>query len=400
MKTFTFDKYRLGDFKNNLTDLNKKLSTIGDEQIEILSIENFDVQEEKFVIEKVKVTVNELELNKIPNHTYLGFVSFKNDIPSIYAHKESNLSQLISKRLDNQTMTCDHCQVKRRRVSYHVFNDNNTGSVKIIGSSCAQKYYGYDIDKLLSVYENFTEDWNEEKLEYGSYQKHHAMVRLNDVIKVTAYNTEFFKETWTSGETGHWVTNTFTTRDKDLQKDYEEFVVKNDLNNEEKTNQIRQNIIDTFSSVDPSSSDFEFNIFFNLFDKDEYGNVELKVNVLFSRLGVVAWAIWKANQVQVDETKESNFVGDIKEKINISNVKLLGYKTIDTGYGWSMIITLQDEQGNYFKVFSSTGTKFSSSILELESNSIISIKGTIKDHIVDQYLNNKKVNLLTRVSLI
>ena len=92
-----------------------------------------------------------------------------------------------------------------------------------------------------------------------------------------------------------------------------------------------------------------------------------------------------ARQEELDNRKNSNFYGNVGDKINvIGNITRAGY--YDTQFGTVIIYKITDENGNVF-IWKTT------SCVDAENNETVNVTGTIKEH--NEYRNEKQT-ILTR----
>jgi len=394
--------------KENIKKANKKLEFFN-EKIEILNVTKKSEIENsnnfEFVNRFYEIEISDIQQTKINNVEYIGNISFKKDIPMIYTVDENvNLTHMI-----NKNMTCQHCNIKRDRNSYHVFKEN--GKLKTIGSSCVLKYYGIDIEKALNIYRSVLSEEEKQAIENSMSYGYKADYRftLKSYIKATAYITNNFTF-WEKGISNRKINSMFflnpnNIEDKKVLNDYADFIEKFD---DEKFELLAEKVIIKLSEIKKNESNFNFNIYSAFMDNEN----EIKKSFSSKNSGLVTWFIFSANKEKKEIKKtekvivknDSDFIGTIKDKIELT-VKIINIHSFNNDYGTQIILTCKDSSNNYLKCFTAESSKAGNFLMYTDNiiDTEIKIKATIKSHGIDTYINkgiNTKVTTITRIKII
>jgi hypothetical protein len=365
LKLINLDQMDL--FNTKLVKVNKKLEFFN-ESLTVLNVKRVFTSKPNSGITKL---YNEIELStpkqtKIKDVEFIGQISFKDDIKKIVTYQEEiNLTELVS---DN--MNCQHCNIKRYRNIYNVFMVK--GKLKIIGSSCSEKFFGLDIDNLLSIYDSFYQSLDKDDFKTGK-----DYYSLDQIIKSVNIATAQYKTPWIKMET------------MDLIKG----VLFSNLTDKVEIEETKTKLIDKYSNIDVSNN-FNFNIYNILFE-----NNELREYYTLSNIGLACWSIWKINQIELIISNDSRFIGDIKEKITFT-AEITNYVIFDGDYGQQALICFTDTDNNEYKSYTACSTKLFDSI---EINKSYNFKATVKGHKkeVDYKTKNEvERTFLTRVSIV
>lgn len=388
----TFEKKLLPEFLEKLAKINKKLSKYGKE-ITILS-----QTEETITVEngggktRTMVTV-ELSgpeiLHNGRNVKHVGTISFKDGVKQIFNADETN--QVLG-TLPDESLTCDHCHINRRRIKYFFFKEED--QLLSIGSTCCIDYFGMDIERYLDVYMNAMIEIDGE-LSDGIRGK--QMDHIIDVLVATYVATKGFTTFWVSRDkaeeqgrssTSQEITSALYPPQSDAQWAVE----------------FRQEIRDAYTLLTPKidemlaavkakwtinpTNDFEWNVYNNLF-YTEPGATEPELREYIVSIGVVGFAIYKtfANPIR-KERKVSEYVGQIGDKYE-AEVTVKDLKAIFGNYGESTLVIFTEECGNELKTFTTSS-------IEWVIGNKYKIKGTVKSH--DEFKGFKST-LLKRVTL-
>jgi hypothetical protein len=114
-KNIQFPSFMREEFEKTMEKVNKKLRKIkGATDVSILEEREFLVARKGTNYEFTEVTVSLPIEVKHKGFEYLGTISLKDGVKTIYAENEDNLA-------DVHTEICQHCGTKRNRNHYHVF---------------------------------------------------------------------------------------------------------------------------------------------------------------------------------------------------------------------------------------------------------------------------------------
>lgn len=384
--------HKIEAFQKELNKLNKKLATYGS-RISVISEKHTFVEREynediyyaggeidrtgifpKVVVKGVEVVLSEPNILGKEGVEFLGTVTYKNNIPSIYSVKEDIFGLVNIDRVD----ACDHCNTIRDRVKYFYFREDNT--IKKIGSTCVKEWMGFDLEAVFSAVQNFEYFINtmDNEKEYQS-----TSAPIENVISALAEATNNFQSCW----------------EKMVIKDKVESILRDKKHtytykvSDEQIEEIR-----TRWNIKPSNG-FEFNIVSALMREDR-----VTPYVSFESLGVACWAIhnalYKVAQVVVKESGE--FIGNIKERINFTGMmkKVHGY---DGAYGYVHVYVIESEKG-LLKWSTSNPQEYElANMYNMELNTVqkllatdgveVNMVGTVKSH---EVYDNVKQTVVTR----
>jgi len=374
-------------WKKRLIQLNEKLVKKGYPEVHIKEHTTYFERGSHGMIHWNKITIDSPKMVG-RNCTYVGTISFVEGVKQIFTAPGSTV---VLGSIPDESLTCDHCRIKRQRNKYSFFIENDR--LVCIGSSCAKDYFGWNIEHFLDTYQYLMDYLDELQKDSEGSGHYSRSIAISDLIICTYLATDKWMKPWiskdrampelgrpsTGGAVQYWVYPPRGEFGKDIWAARQ--VVWNTIG-EDLVQEAISKIMSTYGEMEPKN-DFEWNIKNNLF----YGDGTLRDLVV--SIGVTAYAIYTVMHPQVESIKkESNHVGNPGDKINLK-VTALNIKKLDTMYGVSYLVLMQDEEGNIFKTFST-----SASVLEVTPGNKYDIKGTIKGHEV--YQGTKQTNL-TRV---
>ena len=384
--------HKIEAFQKELDKLNKKLAAYGS-RVSVISEKHTFVERQynediyyaggeidrtgifpKVVVKGLQVVLSEPDILGKEGVEFLGTVTYKNNIPSIYSVKEDIFGLVNIDAKD----ACDHCNTIRERVKYFYFREDN--AIKKIGSTCVKEWMGFDLEAVFSAVQNFEyfiNAMNNEK-EYQS-----TSAPIENVISALAEATNNFQSCW----------------EKIVIKDKVESILKDKRH--EYTYNVSDEQIEEIRvrwNIKPTNG-FEFNIVSALMREDR-----LTPYVPFESLGVACWAIhnvlYKVAEVVVEES--GKFIGNIKERINFTGMmkKVHGY---DGAYGYVNVYVIESEEG-LLKWSTSNSQEYElANMYNMELNTVrnllttdgvkVNMVGTVKSH--DVY-DNVKQTVVTR----
>ena len=390
--TVFIPEHKIEAFQKELNKLNKKLATYGS-RVSALSKKHTFVErvydsdiyyaggeiDETRIVPKVVVKGLEVELSEPDilgkeGVEFLGTVTYKNNVPSIYSVKEDIFTLVNIDRVD----ACDHCNTIRERVRYFYFREDNT--IKKIGSTCVKEWMGFDLESVFSAVQNF-EYFIKEISEIKEYQSTSAPIE--NVISALAEVTNNFQSCW----------------QKMVIKDKVESILRDKRHKytyhvtDEQIEEIRVRW-----NIKPTNG-FEFNIVSALMWEDQ-----VTPYISFESLGVVCWAIhnalYKVADVVVEES--GKFIGSIKERISFTGMmkKVHGY---DGAYGYVNVYVIESEEG-LLKWSTSNSQEYElANMYNMELDTVrkllakdgvkVNMVGTVKSH---EVYDNVKQTVVTR----
>jgi hypothetical protein len=386
MTTFTFNAQLVATFMEKVAFVNAKLLRYNLPTITVLQLDSVKHITELGKVEKwAKVVLDAPKTVKAgADIEYLGTILFVDGIKQIFTVETADVTL---GDIPDASLTCDHCKVNRKRIKYFMFREN--GKIVSIGSSCAKDYFGWDIERYLDMFTYLADAAKELTEESMSSGFHSHSIFLNDVILATYMATSKWKSEWVSKakadlsdkpSTGKVITHIlFPFEDRGLVE--EKRAVKASLP-ATFYEEVQAKLVATYGNTIPSN-DFEHNIINNCFD----GDGTLREFVVSA--GIVGYAIYSVmHEKQAGSARVSNFVGTVGDRIS-AFVKVLDIKAIESAYGTSLLLVMEDSDGNLLKTFSTSQFAYN-----LVVGNTCTITGTIKCH---ETYRDIKSTVLTRV---
>lgn len=163
----TIPTCRLDEFNTRIEKLNKRLAKLNKSLLEVTELKRFIKKEkvqihhsgESFrndtfhdvLVEYVSIQIDGLEFFKKDDsdYEYIGTINVKDGVKTVYCANPLLYAPYL-RHFQSNSDICDHCRTKRQRNTYHLFDNHET--VLKIGSTCAKDFFGYDVDKILSIY--------------------------------------------------------------------------------------------------------------------------------------------------------------------------------------------------------------------------------------------------------
>jgi hypothetical protein len=277
---------------------------------------------------------------------------------------------------------CDHCKLNRRRNDTYIVQHDN-GTLKQVGSNCLTDFLGGASPQQIARYMEYLADFMDElgDEEGGEFYGSSAPKRLSLDSYMTHVATCIRQYGWTSRGLSYDTGRPATADD-----------ASENLYNFENKKTDRQGIP---MWIDPAPQDadlaaraiqwvrdlpeeaLESDYLYNLFTVMKGESLGLR------QLGIAASAISAYRKAVEKEVKkkaadkvkaESNFVGEVKDKIEIT-ATCSRIKEINGTYGTTTIYNFIDDQGNQFTWFSSRDID-----IIREGQGPYLITGTVKAH--------------------
>lgn len=281
---------------------------------------------------------------------------------------------------------CEHCGHNRYRVKSYLVQ-HESGEYKEVGSTCLKDFLGHDPNSFLwfAQVETRIKEWSDEFGDWVigdpvSYSVHGILALSSAVMK---------KYGWVSRSDQYVDSSKVSTADMvesyltQKNKTESEMIYPDDSDKE-----IAEKTIEYFKSVDNQDNDYLMNC-----------KKIVEINrVPFKKMGLACSMVksyrnhleYLARQELKAEEKESNWFGEIGDKVVKVKVKCVFKTYIENnyGYGSSTLYKFVDyATGNIYKTF------YSGYTWEVEQDEEVLLSGTVKKH--DEW-NGKKENMLTR----
>lgn len=316
-----------------------------------------------------------------------GFTVFTSKVPG---------KNLPKKYLEKTDIHCDHCKINRFRKKSYLMRNVKTGEYKEIGSTCIKDFFGHDPKGFIYAasyeYSNIFAGSEVEDMMIDEYRRSYGYdtgESFERFMIMTAACIRTFG--WTSRakamETGYGATS------DDVSNQLYDIHLKpeNKVKIEEEDEKIAADTVEWFKKIDPDGNDY----LANCKKVIQLGFVPYKMfGVAASMVATYKRELYRKEELnrKKAEKKDSEWVGELKERLRGLVLRVVYKMEIGSRYGISKLYILIDEKtGDKFKTFYS-GTTF-----ELEKGNLVKIDGTVKKH--DTY-KNEKYTMLNRVSLI
>lgn len=290
-------------------------------------------------------------------------------------HQVPGASIITDKKYRTHSGYCDHCNSLRRRNDVFVLSD---GTEQIaVGRQCLREFLGIDDPKSIVNRAQFFEELknieNEEFEDFGSfgYKDIWAVLTLAAAnIRLNGYVSKAKQS-----ETGEPTTGDMVSFGLRGIPGYEVDVKDEDKAWAKKT-------VEYFRGQDTFGNDYMDNL-----------RVLMKQDIIKKEhINLVASSVITAQRQLAPrpETKESNFVGDVKTRLKGIDMVFERVIYLGTGtFGPSFLHLMKDDNGNAFSWI--TGNK-----LELDSGSKIKVDATVKTH---KIYNGVKQTVITRAKV-
>jgi hypothetical protein len=397
IKTETISKSNVTELIANIEKLNKKCRKLGCPEM-VLTFDNDHTVKYDYHPVTGKHLVSPLYIEKIDAH-------LEYEIPVIEGWElvakldiypgENDNAVLVSAVPDKQVpaqyknrnyIACDHCGMNRNRYHSVLLQHTETGEYKEVGSTCVKDFMGHDPRGFL-----FLASIDFPSLcSFGgdSYGRKINAYGLKEVLAITKAVIE--KHGWLSkGKAYEW------GGEPTAERVWDNLEITADVMTHRKENLVEittdhkifaEKVIAYFEYVDTT-------------DNDYLTNCQTIANMGYVPAKYMGFACSMVSSYERDMNKkakaeadaklpDSNWVGEIGQRIKDVRVKVIFTKEIDGMYGLSTLYIMKDALGNDYKTF------YSGSSWSYEKDDEILITGTIKKH--DEY-NGKKSTMLNRV---
>jgi hypothetical protein len=281
---------------------------------------------------------------------------------------------------------CQHCNTKRHRKGSWVVKSQDRGLIQV-GDQCVDLYFGVDVQRILCTSQSIMTILEEERgpkgQPYYNFERFAGMVMW--LTMTTGFITQKHAEEYATGSTRteanylsqplHGLVEPKEAAEwRESNAKYEQWVEANhkDIN-------VFDLALD-FWMAKENCTEFEHNCRLALTSR----------NIKF--LGLAAYAI----KIYVDATYQapkadklksglpSNYVGEIKARINFTNLKVTSVHAIETSFGMTTKITFEDQNGNIIIWWASNDP-------QLSLGSTYNLKATVTKH--EEYKNVKQTTI-------
>jgi len=288
---------------------------------------------------------------------------------------------------------CDHCGHNRYRKKAILIKKIETGEHKMVGSTCVKDFFnGNDPAGFMFIAEikfgALVSSIDPHDGTFAGFAKNSGGFPLDEVLTTTAAVTKKFgftskKKAWDFGykSTADRVWDNLCPYPKMKQ---DEFAPATESDKE-----LAEKTLNHFTEVDAGNNDYLLNLkkIISLgYVPNKYMGFAASMVSSYQR-AVEREAVYKAKK---KATANSDFIGNVGERLKGIVVKVLAVRDIESDWGCSTLYTFQDAVGNVLKTFY-TGTSW-----EADVDDKLVIAGTVKKH--DNF-RGMKSTMLNRVSV-
>lgn len=379
-------------FEGNLDRLEKKLARIekkckkygADFHYEVVGEEYRKVETEDGVSITRFVIVDVEGFAKINDWEFVGTVDHRDNENVI----RNIIDVAIPERYRTSDCYCEHCSTKRRRKNTFLIHNTQTGEFKQVGRSCLRDYTGgYDAElaaSYISLHDSLIEAENHESSSpyFGFFNEYHDLIKILKMSKAIITKLGFVSssaEFGTPSKASLFDLDSLLSRGPSMRTRY----------------LIDEGVTDYYES----SNDGEYikNLRNYYMESEENSNYMRNLKTIFSSdwcknedFGYIVSAVYVYDRKIESEKKKaklSNYIGEIKDKIEVKIVSCACVSYYKTDFGYSYLFKFIDEDGNC--LMWSTGKSF-------DTDMVIKLKGTVKDH---KEYNGTKQTWVTRCKI-
>jgi hypothetical protein len=283
---------------------------------------------------------------------------------------------------------CDHCGINRQRNETHLI-EHEDGKVLQMGSTCIKDFLGWDITSVLAFWRDLN-TIREPREDFGSYVRpeynvEHVIRVACDVVSVDG---KYKKSEYPDATRSTVMDIIDPIREFARTREYR-LMVEKYKSQPARAQAIYDATMQAWSEVTPADlnrSEWMYNlsiIMNQTYVTSRYIGILVSIVTMgMKRIDAVAQAPKVAKTERV-------WVGDVNGKVSV-DVIITDIKYIDSNYGGSWLITMQDADGNLLKWFASS--KPAGIIKDVNAR----VVGTVKKH--DTY-NGVKSTMLTRCKM-
>jgi hypothetical protein len=317
---------------------------------------------------------------------------------------------------------CDLCQQERFRGKNFIVKNLDDNKYLCLGSSCVKKYIGVNVAKYIKVldyFRDFTQVMSgfmdEDDLFGGEggggrrgMNPSNRVVDINKVISIIHNLIEtdgFEKREWDEREVGggyHSRWERFRTNEGNATADKAEKIIykKEDFDNYPVDAQYVNEFKKFANSLEPipdgKESFNEYREKIKNFGTD--ANFRIKDTALLAS-GINYFENEKKRQAEAERTRDSQWIGNVGEKVRIPYAKLENATSGEGAYGTWFLWTFIDDNGNVLKKFGNLSDKFiienapegSPELYSFHKGDVFAFTAEIKKH--EEYKGTKNTQL-------
>ena len=292
---------------------------------------------------------------------------------------------LPAQYLDKNEIHCDHCGHKRYRTHSMLMRKLDDGGYREVGSTCIKDFFGHSPKAFLWMASiSFTDIISEvEEKEFGGSGGGTYCYDLNQVLAYSALAIRL--DGWVSKGAAYDDPSLTPTVDNMFfyMNPPDKYKTREDFKPNEHDIELAKATIKHFSEIDPDDNDY----LTNCVKLVKLGYVPIKMAGVACSM-IASYKRELSKNLEKKNLPKSEFVGEVKDKIEVETVKVIFVTEVCSDYGTSSLYIFVDETtGNKFKTF------YSGKSWEAEMGDYVTLKGTVKKH---ETYKGEKATMLTR----
>jgi hypothetical protein len=322
---------------------------------------------------------------------------------------------------------CDYCHQERYRGKNFIVKDEDKGKYLRLGSSCVKKYIGINPAKYIRTLDylrDFTQEMGGLDDDFGGNEgggggghrmsPSNRVVDINRVISILHYyieNEGYTKREWEYPDRAP----RYRLNDGEASADKAEKIIDNreDFNNYPIDGQYVKEFKEFASTLDPlppnivtdkyDGTEYDKNIGFNEYRAKvkqliAHPNFRIK-DTAFLASAINYFENEKKRSAEAAERKDSQWIGNVNEKVRIPYAKLVDARSGDGQFGTWYLWSFVDDKGNILKKFGTLSEKFvieqapegSEDLFGFSKGDVFAFTAEIKKH--DEYKGTKNTQL-------
>lgn len=296
-----------------------------------------------------------------------------------------NTTRKVPERYRTAGSNCEHCNARRKRRDTFIVCHEETGEFKQIGSNCLADFLGHDPYKIARMAE-FLSYADETAGGFTGYEGllDHRYVDLEEYLGHAAAMVRIYG--WTSAKAAYEHEGLTSTRERASTNMHAENNPKYDLYFDKVTDEDKATAAEalawarTFADKSEELTEYEHNVLVIANAAlIEYRAMGLAASIVGVHVRNKAKAA--GEEEQRVRLKDSQHVGEAKQRLKFGQCKVIGARRVETYYGMTHIYRFLTAEGNVL-------TWFATSEQKLAEGEVINLTGTVMKH--DDYKGVKQ----------
>ena len=289
---------------------------------------------------------------------------------------------------------CDHCKAKRNRKDVYIVYNTETGEYAQIGRQCIRDFLGSDPSRIFNM-ASWVLDFNsmiDDLMDSGYGASHHRVTWSTEefmnlacaiVRKIGYTSVKFAQEHETATSTSSSVTWLLSwSLNREDREDKQKFLAKHSIVVEDVDIEMAGKVIEWAKNLSTTSNDY----LYNLGVSARLGFVEYKTATLMTSAVEAYRREVEKVEYEKKERKESNFIGNVGDRVVVKGVKQT-FKLVTEGmYGTKTLVKFEQVETGNVLIWWASGNQ------DWESDEPFDIKATVKAH--EDYKGVKQTTIL------